>query len=78
MAKFRWNTPYNLFATLFNIKMDTFVCPFQHPRAVAVDALSVDWNVWEAVYAFPPHSFLQQVVNKHQSFYRVAGKALQN
>ena len=58
----------DLFATPFNTKLKAFCCPFPHPEAWGVDSLSQDWNLWEAVYLFPPHALLRSVWEKLQEF----------
>ena len=58
----------DLFATLLNRKVPTFVSVFSHPEAMAVDAFAVDWNRWDQIYLFPPHKLLPAVVKRLRSF----------
>ena len=55
----------DLFATRFNNKLPQFVSPVPDPLAVAVDALSFQWEDLDA-YAFPPTAILGKVVEKLQ------------
>ena len=43
----------DLFATRFNHRLPLYVSPVQDYKALAIDALSMDWNHLHA-YAFPP------------------------
>ena len=62
----------DLFATPYNAKLPSFVSPFPHPRAWGVDALTIEWNVWEEIYLFPPHSLLKEVLLKLQDYENLA------
>ena len=44
----------DLMATPFNAKLPQFVCPFRHPAATAVDALTTPWDRWSSAFIFPP------------------------
>lgn len=59
-----WHGPLqvDMFASPENNKLDTFVSPYDHPDAVAVDALSLDWRRWQQLYLFPPPRLLPKVV----------------
>ena len=60
----RWHRPnIDLFATRFNNKLPQFVSPVPDTLAVAVDALSLQWEGMDA-YAFPPAAILGKVVEK--------------
>ena len=62
----RWHRPQiDLFATRFNNKLPQFVSPVPDSLAVAVDALSLQWEDLDA-YAFPPAAMLGKVVEKLQ------------
>ena len=65
----------DLFATAANAKLPLFVSRRFHPRAWAVDALSLDWSGLTA-YAFPPwnliHKVLSKLANSHTSLILVA------
>ena len=62
----RWHRPQiDLFATRFNNKLPQFVSPVPDSLAVAVDALSLQWEDLDA-YAFPPAAILGKVVEKLQ------------
>ncbi len=64
----RWGRPtLDLFATPSNKRLPRFVCPFPHPEAEAVDALSLSWNGLGHVYAFPPPRLVPLVLQKLQS-----------
>jgi hypothetical protein len=51
----------DLMATSVNARLETFVSPFPHPRAAAVDAYMIDWNRWQKAYIFPPHKMLPAI-----------------
>ena len=62
----RWHRPQtDLFATRFNNKLPQFVSPVPDSLAVAVDALSLQWEDLDA-YAFPLAAILGKVVEKLQ------------
>ena len=58
----------DLFATRFNHRLPLYVSPVQDYKALAIDALSMDWNHLHA-YAFPPFilipAFLEKI-RQHQ------------
>ena len=54
----------NLFATESNLKLPSYVAPNLVTLAFASNALSVDWNQWEAIYLFPPVNLLLKVLHK--------------
>ena len=66
----RWAGPLqvDLMATPFNTKLPTFVCPFLHPKAAAVDALTTSWNTWQAAYLFPPSIMIDHLLPQIQAF----------
>ena len=50
-----WGTPeVNMFATVWNSHLPRFMSPIPEPRALAVDALSQDWQVNVHVSSIPP------------------------
>ena len=51
-------------ATIHNRKMESFVSPFPHPTAAAIDVLTVDWNRRNQVYVFPPKTFMMLLLPK--------------
>jgi hypothetical protein len=53
----------NLFATRFNNKLPLFVSPVPDPKAIAVDAMSMDW-AQRNCYVFPPTACISQVLRK--------------
>ena len=53
----------DLFATRFNHKLPLYVSPVQDNKALAVDALSMGWNLLYA-YAFPPSILIPAVLDK--------------
>ena len=60
----KWHQPQiDLFATRFNHKLPQFVSPVPDSLAVAVDALTLQWEDLDA-YAFPPTAILGKVVEK--------------
>ena len=62
-----WGTPeVDMFATLSNSHLPRFMSPVPEPRALAVDALSQDWQV-RSMYMFPPFPLLSKVVQKLRS-----------
>ena len=54
----------DLFATCLNHKLPVYVSPCPDPKALALDALSLDWNTLPLVYAFPPMPILPKVLQK--------------
>ena len=62
-----WGTPeVDMFATLSNSHLPRFMSPVPEPRALAVDALSQDWQ-GRSMYMFPPFLLLSKVVQKLRS-----------
>ena len=62
-----WGTPeVNMFATVSNSHLPWFMSPIPEPRALAVDALSQDWQ-GRSVYMFPPFPLLNKVIQKLRS-----------
>ena len=62
-----WGTPeVNMFATLSNSHLPLFMSPIPEPRALAVDALSQDWQ-GRSIYMFPPFPLLNKVMQKLRS-----------
>ena len=53
----------DLFATRFNHRLPIYVSPVQDYKALAIDALSMDWNHLHA-YAFPPFILIPAVLEK--------------
>ena len=61
----------DLFATRFNHKLPLYVSPVPDNHALAIDALSMNWNLLHA-YAFPPTILIPSVLAKiHQSRCRI-------
>jgi hypothetical protein len=59
-----WGRPsIDLMATHLNTQLPTFVSPFPHDLAFAVDAMSLSWDRMEA-YIFPPWAMILDVLNK--------------
>ena len=59
-----WGTPeVDMFATLSNSHLPRFMSPIPEPRALAVDALSQDWQ-GRSMYMFPPFPLLSKVIQK--------------
>ena len=59
-----WGTPkVDMFATVSNFHLPWFMSPIPEPRALAVDALSQDWQ-GRSVYMFPPFPLLKKVIQK--------------
>ena len=57
-----WGTPeVDMFATLSNSHLPRFMSPIPEPRALAVDALSQDWQ-GKSMYMFPPFPLLNKVM----------------
>ena len=62
-----WGRPtIDLMATYLNNRLPTFVSPFPHDKAYAVDAMSFTWQGMDG-YLFPPWSMIQAVLLKLQS-----------
>ena len=62
-----WGTPeVDMFATLSNSHLPRFMSPIPEPRALAVDALSQDWQ-GRSMYMFPPFPLLSNVIQKLRS-----------
>ena len=63
----------DLFATYLNNQLNTFVIPCPDGRAYAIDALSIDWNIWDHLYLFPPRAMILKALNKlEQSKFKTA------
>ena len=59
-----WGTPVvDMFATVSNSRLPQFMSPIPEPRALAVDALSQDWQ-GRSMYMFPPFPLLSKVIQK--------------
>ena len=59
-----WGTPeIDMFATVSNSHLPRFMSPIPEPRALAVDALSQDWQ-GRSMYMFPPFPLLNKVIQK--------------
>ena len=62
-----WGTPeVDMFATVLNSHLYRFMLSIPEPRALAVDALSQDWQV-RSMCMFPPFSLLNKVIQKLRS-----------
>ena len=62
-----WGRPMiDLMATHLNNRLPTFVSPFPHDLAYAVDAMSFTWQGMDA-YLFPPWSMIASVLDKLQT-----------
>ena len=55
-AILRWAGPLqvDLLASPTNYRLPQWVSLFPHPDAVACNCLSIDWNGFDSIYAFPP------------------------
>ena len=51
----------DLFATLENHQIPSYVSPCPDPNAVDINALSLQWNRWNSIYLFPPTALLPKV-----------------
>jgi hypothetical protein len=59
-----WERPHiDLFATILNHQLPTYVSPMPDEQAFGVDALSMSWKGMLA-YAFPPFPLLARVIRK--------------
>ena len=59
-----WGTPtVDMFATFQNTHFPQFMPPILEPRALAIDALSQDWQ-GRSMYMFPPFPLLNKVIQK--------------
>ena len=54
----------DLFATPLGHKIETFVAPFAHPRALATNTFTLDWNQFSSIYLFPPPKAIPRVFLK--------------
>ena len=62
-----WGTPeVDMFATVSNSHLPRFMSPIPEPRALAVDALSQDWQ-GRSMYMFYPFPLLSKVIQKLRS-----------
>ena len=55
-----------MFATVSNSHLSRFMSPISEPRALAVHALSQDWQ-GRSMYMFPPFNLLNKVIQKLRS-----------
>lgn len=53
----------DLFADFSNHKVPTYVSWLGDPFAYAVDAFSIQWDVWTELYAFPPFKFVDRCLS---------------
>ena len=58
----------DLFASPLNCKLETFVSPFEHPQALAADALTLEWNRFQQIYLFPPLELSLKVAEKLHTY----------
>ena len=58
----------DLFATRENHQLPKFVSPILDPSAVGKDAFTLDWNLWQKIYLFPPWTQISKVLNILQTF----------
>ena len=65
-----WHGPLevDLMATPVNTKLSAFICPFPHPQAIGVDALTTDWNRFKEIYLFPPSNLLIKIIPILQNY----------
>ena len=71
-----WGTPeVNMFATLSNSHLPRFMSPIPEPRALAVNALSQDWQ-GRSMYMFPQFPLLNKVIQKLRSTQAEEGSPL--
>lgn len=54
----------DLFASRLNCQIKPFISWGPDPDSIAVDAFTVNWSVWDNVYAFPPFSLIQKTLCK--------------
>jgi hypothetical protein len=59
-----WYPLVDLFATRWNNQVPQFVSPFPDKKALATDALDLDWNLLERPYLFPPTAIIQKCLEK--------------
>ena len=53
----------DMFATVHNTHLPQFISPVSEPQALAIDALSQDWQ-GRSKYMFPPFPLLYKVIQK--------------
>ena len=53
----------DLFATRYTARLTRFVSPIPDPRALAVDAMSIEWNDM-SIYAYPPTALIPRILSK--------------
>ena len=59
-----WETPtVDMFATVHKAQLPQFISLILEPQALAIDALSQDWQ-GQSVYMFPPFPLLNKVIQK--------------
>ena len=56
------------FASKENHKLPCFVTPYLHKKAVATNAMFLDWNRWGMIYLFPPVNIPMKMLNKLRDF----------
>ena len=54
----------DLMATPLNAKLPVFICPYPEPKALAVDAMSVNWEEFGVAYIFPSTALMRDVITK--------------
>jgi hypothetical protein len=64
VAQQTWYPLVDLFATRWNNQVPQFVSPFPDKKAMATDALGLDWDLLERPYLFPPAAIIQRCLEK--------------
>jgi len=54
----------DLFASRLNRKLPKFVSWEPDPESLGTNAFTMNWNQWEALYAFPPFKIIERVLRK--------------
>ena len=54
----------DMMATDKNRQTDSFICPYPHPNAAAVDALNIPWIYTGTLWLYPPTGVMTKVINK--------------
>ena len=64
LTQILWMPLTDLFATRWNHQVPHFISPFPDEKALATDALDLDWDKFQRPYLFPPVPVLRQCLEK--------------
>ena len=66
--QFPFSPQVDLFATRENFQFFPYVSPCPDPDAFFINALDLDWNRFQCIYAFPPPVLMDRIIDQICSF----------